>query len=438
MPRSMLQLRMQALARHLEDAEDPSTWKDTLALENFFVDDELWIVATGKIHEEAMSQLKDIEDTMSDLDRGECTEEQAWRQYVKIQRRSEHIFRECLELLGGLALRDRITDEHICRFADELIKESARAVGRPFSFAIPTLEETLSSALRRVASVRFPEWHLWTLPLVAHEYGEVLIEDHTKLRRFVEEMAQELASEAGELEDDGAVRQMERRVRILIADSFATYTIGPAYACATLLLRLNPLLPGGQERAAMVLGTLKAMSEASNPPPPFRDIAAELEEYWKVSVAAALGADLDNQTTGPALTTLVDPRKVIRQFEYWFVGITNRAYSKNDWNFAVRWSDDWLRDIRNDMPELGIPEPIEPTRRLRDALNASWRCRVEAARDFGPEEAEAVETLVQRIADAGRGLCEAIIDARGGVGMSGGVQVGAAPRPLSPRPANGR
>lgn len=180
MPRSMLQLRMQALERHLRDAEDPSTWKDTLALENFFVDDVLWVVATGKIHEEAMSQLKDIEDTMHDLDRGECTEEHAWRQYVKIQRRSEHIFRECLELLGGLALRDRITDEHICRFADELIKESARAVGRPFSFAIPTLAETLSSALRRVASVRFPDWHLWTLPLVAHEYGQVLIEDHTK------------------------------------------------------------------------------------------------------------------------------------------------------------------------------------------------------------------------------------------------------------------
>lgn len=258
------------------------------------------------------------------------------------------------------------------------------------------------------------------------------------MRRFVEEMAHELASEAGELEDDGAVRQMERRVRILVADSFATYTTGPAYACATLLLRLNPLLPGDRERAAMVLGTLKAMSEAANPPPPFPDVAAELEEYWKVSVAAALGAGLDNQTTGPTVTVPVDPRKVIRQFEYWFVGIKNRAYTKNDWSFAIKWSDDWLRDIRNDTPKLGIPEPIEPTRRLRDALNASWRCRVEAVRDFGPEEAEAAEALVQRIADAGRGLCEAIIDARGGVSMSSGVQVGAAPQPLSRRPANAR
>ncbi len=219
-----------------------------------------------------------------------------------MQASSEEVFQECLDLLGGLALRDRIQGERICRIADEYIKELASDTGRRESFAIPGLDARLSSTLRRVAKMQFPEWSVWTLPLVAHEYGHVVIEE-SGLKSYAQELAVEMttnelrrnhggltdwiASVGADLgvviqflgpresemievllrktpraDDGGAVPTAEhdqsaitdaleelravyshqrQRARVLLADTLATLLAGPAYAYAALLLRLNPL-----------------------------------------------------------------------------------------------------------------------------------------------------------------------------------------------------
>jgi hypothetical protein len=177
MPRTMLQLRIEALRQHLEKAQDSSVWKQTLELPKFDVEDRLWYMAVEKIHSEARQLRQTLCDLGVKVDSGALDEREGWRRYTSVQSASEEVFRECLDLLGGLALRDRILKEHVCRIADEYIKELSSDTGRRESFAIPGLDVRLFSTLRRVAMVQFPEWSVWTLPLVAHEYAQVVIEE---------------------------------------------------------------------------------------------------------------------------------------------------------------------------------------------------------------------------------------------------------------------
>jgi hypothetical protein len=425
MPRTMLQLRMQALERHLREAQDPSRWKDNLVLERFVVDEELWLIAIEKIHEEAMTRHDAIKELINEVAQGACTEPHAWQRYTTIQAESEDIFRECLELLGGLALRDRINDEHICHFADELIKEQAKAVGRMSRFTIPVLnpvlDRSLPLTLRRVATVRFPEWHLWTLPLVTHEYAQALLAEYVKLDQFARQLADDeidagnstqasAQDEQGETQAEAARESLERKKRVLLADAVATYTTGPAYACAALILRLSPFAranngsPSDEDRAAVILGVLQSMSSAK--PPPFTGIADKLRTYWQESVAAA--RNTHGQVVRQVdLTPSIDPQQIVDRLRRTFFR-PNIEYTGQHWLEATTWSSAWANQLANAASDLTVP-PVEPKHKLRDALNASWHCRVETAGGLDPTQAEGAEEVVGQIADVGRKLCQAII-----------------------------
>jgi hypothetical protein len=424
MPRTMLQVRLQALERHIQEAQDPSKWKDTLALERFVVDDKLWNIAIENIHDEAMAQHDAIKKLMRDLAEGKTKESLAWRRYTRIQADSEQIFRECRELLGGLALRDRINEEQVCHFADELIKELATAVGRMSRFTIPVLDQSLSSTLRRVATVQFPEWNIWTLPLVAYEYAQVVIDELRRLRELVGQLAEAAApaparrrrrSRTAPTATDGdtqaARANRQNKMRILLADAVATYTTGPAYACAALILRLNPFAaatsnqPSDEDRAAVILGVLGAMSQGK--PPPFAEIATKLGEYWKESVAAARKKDGNEPTVD--LTPPIHLDEVIEALKRSFFrpGI---AYTGEDWLAAQQWSGAWIQEIQDNKRALTLPKSIGADRSLRDALNACWHCRVATAEGFTPSQAGAAQKLVERISDVGWSLCKAIIE----------------------------
>jgi hypothetical protein len=325
MVRTMLQLRIEALGQHLEQAQDPSVWRQSLHLPSFNVNDRMWYVAVEKIHVEAESLRTYLVGLGDELQAGHVSERDGWLRYARVQRASREIFRECLDLLGGLALRDRIKEERICYVADEYISELAGDTGRRESFAIPGLDSRFSSTLRRVAKLQFPEWTVWTLPLVAHEYGHVVVEE-SGLRGYAAELAHDWAVEeitkrhrlterlaalgtelgeavrararsdleleplvpfvthlAGRFPASGAPHEPEdtddviellksihtrqrHRVRILLADALATLLAGPAYGYAALLLRLNPLGPesdlvSDQERAATILAVLHAMND---------------------------------------------------------------------------------------------------------------------------------------------------------------------------------
>ena len=98
MPRTMLQLRIDALRHYLEEAEEPSVWKQTLELPKFNVDDVLWGLAVEKIHTEAGELRERLERLDAELANG-LPEAEGWRRYLRVQTASDEIFHECLDLL---------------------------------------------------------------------------------------------------------------------------------------------------------------------------------------------------------------------------------------------------------------------------------------------------------------------------------------------------
>jgi hypothetical protein len=359
MARTMLQLRIEALGKHLELAQDPSVWRRSLHLPSFNVNDRMWYVAVEKIHVEAESLRSYLEVLGDEIQAGQVTERDGWLRYARVQRASKEIFRECLDLLGGLALRDRITEEQICYVADQYISELAGDTGRRESFAIPGLDSRFSSTLRRVAKMQFPEWTVWTLPLVAHEYGHVVVEESglrgyaaelthewaieeiTARQRLVEQLAA-LGTDLGEAVRDRARSDLgleplvpfvthlagrfpasgarpeprdlddviellkaiydrqRQRVRILLADALATLLAGPAYGYAALLLRLNPLGPetdlvSDQERAATILAVLQTMNDPGTGAPRPHGDIVDYLGEYWRDSVAAARAELPNQ-----------------------------------------------------------------------------------------------------------------------------------------------
>ena len=466
MATTVLQLRMEALARHLMDAADPNTWIGTLQLTQK-PDMNLWQKAVEGIGKEAENLLSDLQAVMASSGDpgGTADAEKQWGTYFHIYQRSHEIFRESLELLGGLALRDRLHEEYACRFADELISECAVLVGKQTSFAIPATEDALTSTLRRVARVSFPDWHLWALPLVAHEYGQVVVRETTSLGRFVDELAQRasqptldnlynalksrlpsiasgdmrtIASDSvaqAEREPATAATQMENlarmlqaaepviaelaqatsgsikdclddatsRAQVLVADAFATYTTGPAYACAALMLRLSPNMPGvrgrpsDEERAETILAALAEMDAAQE----FGKVAASLRTSWELLLAGSGSHDPPRQVQLDAAQALgtIKIRMLREQVQF----------TKADWLKAHKLGNAWFADIDSGQPEVSDNTPDISGLRLRDVLNAAWDCRLQVIEKEQPED---VGAATEKVTKAARRLCDSILAGR--------------------------
>lgn len=477
MSKTVLELRMDALARHLDEAKDPYGWIGQLSLDTL-PEGNLWITAVKAIQDEAEAQRLLLQQERDSLANGSHSKHDAWRTYGAVRRKSDEIFREFLDLLGGLALRDRIRDEYVCRFADELIRECAAVVGRVSSFAIPAFEDALPSTLRRAARVRFPDWHLWTLPLVAYEYSHIAMRE-TNFRAFAAELADEdsrsdvdklidnattsvtetvnseqvrdmavatldqarsqpstahdelsqlaqLLQRAGEqtaadMVDASARAAPEywelalRRAEVLLADAFATFTTGPAYACAELVLRLDPAAPAQPERppdsdrAAMILAILQQMGDPGGPPP-FAEFGQKLQGYWQ---AALEGVDPDGRTRR-SLDPPLDAGRVLTRFRQGVIRPRQAEYSKSDWQLAQQLGDSWLSALQRQR-ELALP--ADPgAYRLRDALNAAWHSRLDVMQRNPDEDHDPAAAQIEK---ATRQLCDEIL-ARHSPGLGGG------------------
>ena len=126
----------------------------------------------------------------------------AWARYVVVYERSqEEIFHECMDVLSGLAFphkslcskdivfREQI-DENIFRVAEELIADCGSAVFVWPSLIIPAPREALVKTVGRLVRLRCCEWTIWTLPLVAHEFGHIVIEESKEISNRIETISQ--------------------------------------------------------------------------------------------------------------------------------------------------------------------------------------------------------------------------------------------------------
>ena len=194
MPDPILVSRLAALERDLRVLSDLEALKDRLGLAKVRVHKRIWNGYQYTIIREISTLVeKRIPRVRNQMAKAEAGGKHAgdrarvaWKLYAAIYRKSRWISQECLEFIAGLAFRDKKLDEQICQIADALIESYAEASGKEPSLAVPSSQESLSRTLGRIVRLRFPEWTIWTLPLVAHEYGHVVIPDvldHSRSRR---------------------------------------------------------------------------------------------------------------------------------------------------------------------------------------------------------------------------------------------------------------
>jgi 3',5'-cyclic AMP phosphodiesterase CpdA len=329
----------------------------------------------------------------------------AWSSYQKVYRRSQEIFRDCLELMGGLALRDKELDERICEVADELINATTDYVRTSwYSFTILAQREAFQWTISRIIRLRFPEWTIWSLPFAAHEFGHVVIRDEDMFKELVEAQTSEWK---------------KRHLNVILADAFATYVMGPAYLCAAISLWLDPSGFSGEDdpsetsdetrlsdatRAHVMFAVLERMNIKAQDDigeEPYTEIIDLLAQRWE---AARSQQDASSEESleeiqlwdNQDLEALVET--ALRELDDWLYE-EEGAYphsGENGIKVAEAWAAAWQKQLSNG-ERLSIPE-LSPNSTLRDALNAAWLCRIRVEPD-----------KVDLVAKAAYQLCEQII-----------------------------
>src|SRR5260370_2330786 len=198
----ILNARLDMLEQELLLTNDQNTWKQKLCLKRLVIaDDDLvreWNKFTSLVADEVGKQkdvLRVIRVKLQEIEplNDSAAEEvlsQAWSAYGNALKRSQAIFREFLEFIGGLILRDKEFDSEICDVADELIKSCALFAFTTGSIAFPAARDALTRTVGLMVRVRFPDWTVWTLPFTAYEYGHVVLNE---LNKFKDSIAIEVA-----------------------------------------------------------------------------------------------------------------------------------------------------------------------------------------------------------------------------------------------------
>lgn len=417
----ILTARLDVLEQSVRRAEERgSLWWESLQLQlPRVVQDGLTIAMTDQARERRdaleeirskLIQAEQMDDTVAE----QHLLEEAWHNYAEVYEQCQEFFGECLEVLGGVALRDSGLEGRIYQLADDLInnclKQSTTKV-TSVAPTVPALPETLIKTLARIIGLRFPEWTIWTLPFAAHELGHVVMREDDRLQSFIDEEAKKWA-------DGITKKRAENHLHEFLSDAFATYTMGPAYACAVVLLRFNPSAahlddgdhPADAKRAHVVFTMLERMNETVGIKKPYRKILRELRSDWQTVLKQVGHPDALQAPDAQRLEKLVDA--IIQdQFKNWLRTTARYPYGEEiyGWLRVEKWYRTWRSQLEDGQP-LDIKE-VSSRNTLRDVLNAAWRCRLECRLDYADNPIEHADKIekIEKIADAAHRLCEAII-----------------------------
>lgn len=279
--------------------------------------------------------------------------------YWAQRERCERVFNEYVDLLRGVALRsmsiDRINDLFV--LADALPELWGPLGDWTWqSLAVPSLMERNESTLASVLRIGFPEWTMWALPLLQHEFGHVVIGKH-KADLTVAGPA------------DAAI----------LADALAVLVTGPAYACAALLLRLDPAHVEEASldtlRSAEILAALERCAEAD---PNLTLLARRLDAEWSDALGS-IGRDPQLVAAAKASPAVTGALEIAAEF----LRLDPKAP-------RPRWATSWPAVVKL-ADELAAGDAATPNGERRSALasllNAAWLARVPAVPGAEPDAA---------------------------------------------------
>jgi hypothetical protein len=296
----------------------------------------------------------------------------------------DELFSEYVDYLRGVALRSTgLGDEHgsiadLFFLADSLPATWNRPGGVTWkSLAVPSRVEQNRSTGASVLRIGYPEWTIWALPLLQHEFAHVVIK-----------------------KNQATLTVTTRADRAMLADALAGLVTGPAYACAELLLRLDPAAVGkGQRdpalRSAVILETLRVCAAAAGDAA-LAHLAERLREEWRDAVVDAKG---DPEALAAALAN-PDVAAVIERAAR-FLGFGELTGDQLP-VWAKRWATvvTWSQNLAADPPVTPDVSAIAGTNGDVSAINAlvldaAWLARV----GHDPAQDAPMETL-DRIAGA--------------------------------------
>jgi hypothetical protein len=247
--------------------------------------------------------------------------------------------------------------------------------------------------------VRFPEAGVWNLPVAAHEYGHFIAdrveaEDqrgaiyHPVRRLLDREASSRRGTKVGREEDEDARRR--HYVQELFADLFATFALGPAYAC-TCIMRWNPQTayvdgdrhPSPAKRVEWILKVLEAMNEGrEGGGGAYSSVIRRLRSTWQLSLQV-MGRPETMQEYADSVkaASRAKVRQDVAELDRWFRELYD-AVGKNPRLVDIRYQGQrWRRAANRMEPQLRKRSALTAGEddRIVDVLNAAWWGRISHA-----------------------------------------------------------
>lgn len=368
-----------------------------LKLKHYPVDADTWNRAFTNVRTAAQGAVDQIDLLRDEFADGGETDESAWRRYQHLMVATKEISQTCMELMGAFSLRDQMPpdetnfffDQKICRVTEKLAERCDKLTDPKVNplLAIPASEAVLAETMVRIIRLRFPDWTIWTLPLVALEYARVVLPEIPQLQDAVDdEVRRRMEDDPREGEEERARAQevIEREVTLMIADAFGVYVMGPAYVCAAVLLRYEPVTSDAVETSdleraeTMFAVTARLYSDetggdAPRPPqPPAQFIDQYVRPTWE-GVLQRVAPELDTVPIREraARFAVRAARKVARAT--YSTGFVAYAETGAHWQRAEQISNAWLSEL---LGAGGQMSPMPESYELREVLNAAWRSRL--------------------------------------------------------------
>lgn len=328
-----------------------------------------------------------IDGFLDELEDPDKTVREHWQKYFdEIVPDANRLFSDYMDLVAGVSIRERGVAinalagpdspvgqavepaeaavsrlDQLCTIADwHVTNDLAVRVDWPSSpVTIPGRDGAAHLTSWPILRLGFASWSIWGMPLEGHEFGKLVASDRAdELRAWKEETAA-----FGEL-----------GLRLLVADTIGAWTEGPAYACALLLLALDPRQgrdrpPAGvvtnTERARFVRTCLRSqiVADSKDRAPESADVGYgylefvdQVDKLWR---SALPKADDDEAADRRSLLESL-PRRVWRM-----LGL-KRPFEVGDWRTAQNvWG----------LLAQDQPLPTDPPLGMRHLMNAAWYAR---------------------------------------------------------------
>jgi len=219
---------------------------------------------------------------------------------------------------------------------------------------------------------------VWGIPLQAYEFGRLVTAT---------------IESAGDPQTTAAIERFHAEgVRTLAADAFAALTVGPAYACALLYLRLVPKCRSEDDpgldpyRAHVVREVLERVSEEESAGSDYREFVADVFDDWRQAlVSTGSDAALDEADAGHLRSVIVRVQATL-----------NQTFDLRQWKVSKAL---WEKTISSNSGGSSPSEELvvnEQRVGIRHLLNTAWLGRLQQDR-IDPAEVERIERVTTDI-----------------------------------------